>query len=249
MPTVSSDSSPMILTPSQWTATWPPFAVSCGAAAVGYGPLNYQWSFGGTNIDGATNALITLTPPQVNQVGDYSVTVTDSLGTNTAHVVLTSALLQPFFSEQPTDQAVLAGLTTSFTATALGGAPLAWQWQFNQTNIDGATNATLVLTNVNPDQAGVYSVTVTNAVGNALSSNAVLSVYLSAAPTMESFSLSAANQIQFTINGVPGLTYALQASTDMVNWDSIATNISPFNFVDTNTAGLPQRFYRAVYLP
>ena len=48
---------------------------------------------------------------------------------------------------------------------------------------------------------------------------------------MDSFSLSASNQIQFTIDGVPGLNYAVQSSTDLVNWDTISsTVISAFRF-------------------
>ena len=142
----------------------------------------------------------------------------------------------------------MIGSTATFVANAIGTPPLNWQWQFNTTNIDGATNATLVLSDVTLDQAGTYSVTVTNEASGELSSNAVLSIFVPP-PTLDSFSVTADNQILFTIDGVPGLNYAVEASTDLVNWDSIETNVSPFDFTDTNTASFPQRFYRAIYLP
>jgi len=55
------------------------------------------------------------------------------------------------------------------------------------------------------------------------------------------------NQIQFTVTGAVGNNYAVDASTNLLNWISILTNQSPFTFTDTNT--LPQRFYRARAVP
>ena len=54
---------------------------------------------------------------------------------------------------------------------------------------------------------------------------------------------------QLDINGSTGLTWIVQASTDLSNWVSLVTNTVPFSFADTNTVGLPQRFYRAKFLP
>jgi hypothetical protein len=53
---------------------------------------------------------------------------------------------------------------------------LGYQWNFNQTNIANATNAVLMLTNVQLNQAGNYTVLVSNLVNSILSSNAVLTV-------------------------------------------------------------------------
>jgi len=56
-------------------------------------------------------------------------------------------------------------------------------------------------------------------------------------------------QIQFTVTGLAGLKYAIDASTNLAaaNWLAILTNTSPFAFKDTNT--LSQRFYRARFVP
>ena len=53
---------------------------------------------------------------------------------------------------------------------------LSFQWQFDSTNISGATNATLTLADVQTNDSGTYSVTVTDLAGSAVSSNAVLVV-------------------------------------------------------------------------
>ena len=82
----------------------------------------------------------------------------------------------PHIIAQPANQTVYVGMTANFSVLAGGTQPLNYQWNFNGTNIDGATNATLALTNVQLDQAGNYAVRVTNLLGSVASSNAVLTV-------------------------------------------------------------------------
>ena len=87
-------------------------------------------------------------------------------------------LTPPTIVTQPTDQTVTVGGTASFNVAASGAPPLSYQWNFKGTNIVGATDTTLTLTNVQASQAGSYSVLVTNLFGSILSSNAVLTVTL-----------------------------------------------------------------------
>jgi len=64
-----------------------------------------------------------------------------------------------------------------FSVTAGGTPPLRYQWRFNATNIlSGATNSSVSLSNVQTNQAGNYSVIVTNGGGSIISSNALLIV-------------------------------------------------------------------------
>jgi hypothetical protein len=87
-----------------------------------------------------------------------------------------SSPVGPIITMQPTNQAVFAGSNATFSVTASGTSPLSYQWSLNTTNIVGATNATLTLTNVQFSQAGSYAVTITNTVGSVQSSNATLTV-------------------------------------------------------------------------
>jgi hypothetical protein len=59
---------------------------------------------------------------------------------------------------------------------ASGSAPLHYQWSFNGTNMAGATFATLSINNVQPTNAGTYSVVVTNDFGSAHGTPYVLKV-------------------------------------------------------------------------
>jgi hypothetical protein len=78
---------------------------------------------------------------------------------------------------QPQSQAVHQGATVTFTVAAQGLAPLTYQWYLNVTNaLSGATNTSLTLTNVQANQAGAYTVTVTNVLGSDTSLPALLTV-------------------------------------------------------------------------
>jgi Fibronectin type III domain len=53
--------------------------------------------------------------------------------------------------------------------------------------------------------------------------------------------------LSVTVTGIPGYLYVIQASTDMVNWISLETNLTPLMFTDTNASRYNKRFYRALY--
>ncbi len=78
---------------------------------------------------------------------------------------------------QPQSQTVPAGATATFTAGASGQPPLQYQWSRNGNALGSGTNATLVLPNVQPAQAGAYTVSVSNSQGGDISSAAQLLVY------------------------------------------------------------------------
>ena len=54
---------------------------------------------------------------------------------------------------------------------------------------------------------------------------------------------------QVDLTGQAGAGYVLQASSDLAAWQSLATNASPFSFLDTNAPAVSSRYYRAVWLP
>lgn len=144
--------------------------------AGGTPTLNYQWSFNGTNLIGATNTTLTLTGVQPTYAGNYSVLVANAAGlTNSANAVLT-VNAAPVITAQPTNQVVSAGTNVSFSVTVNGTPPLIYQWSLNGTNISGATAAVLTLTNAQFTDGGNYFVLATNAFGSATSSNALLVV-------------------------------------------------------------------------
>lgn len=80
-------------------------------------------------------------------------------------IAATIAIGQPTITKQPADQSVSVGANVTFQITATGVAPLSYQWQFKETEISGATNRTLILTNVQLSAVGGYRVVVSNVSG------------------------------------------------------------------------------------
>jgi len=54
--------------------------------------------------------------------------------------------------------------------------------------------------------------------------------------------------VSMSVTGLPGSMYVIQASSNLVNWVSLETNVTPLQFTDTNVGEYRKRFYRAVYM-
>ncbi len=80
----------------------------------------------------------------------------------------------PVITVQPVSQYNDTTQTARFQVMATGNQPLSYQWQLNGEDIVGATDSILLVTNVQPADAGVYSVIVSNALGTVISGPAVL---------------------------------------------------------------------------
>lgn len=90
--------------------------------------------------------------------------------------VTISTFLPPWILTPLQDQTALTGQTVAFNAVAVGDHSMTYQWQFNGTNLAGATQSTLTLANVTTNQSGAYRVQVGNSLGSLLSLAATLTV-------------------------------------------------------------------------
>jgi hypothetical protein len=66
------------------------------------------------------------------------------------------------------------------------------------------------------------------------------------APALSGPALQSANQFSFSVANVAGSQCVVEASTNLIDWIPVQTNISPFTFVDSNAANFQQRYYRTV---
>ena len=144
--------------------------------ATGFGALSYQWRFNGTNLSGATGTNLNLTAVQPANAGNYNVVVTNTLGAATSAIAVLTVLIPPAITTQPQSRTNIAGTDAAFAVTATGTAPLNYQWRFNSTNLPGETTANYMRPNVQPADAGSYTVIVTNAAGAVTSTVASLVV-------------------------------------------------------------------------
>jgi formylglycine-generating enzyme required for sulfatase activity len=97
----------------------------------------------------------------------------------------------PIIVHEPESATVEFFQTASFSVTASGTGPFTYQWQHNDVDlvndgrVSGATNRTLIITEVIWGNAGGYHVVVRNGVGQAISSTAQLSVNEAEPPDFE----------------------------------------------------------------
>jgi len=148
-------------------------------------------------------------------------------------------------------QSVLPGENATFTAFALGPGPLSFQWQFNGTNIPGATNVDLPLTNVPLSAAGMYQCIVSNALGVYTTWPAELTV-----PRSPQFDISNSNfgfepgGFQLPLRGLSAHgNIIILDSTNLLDWTPIFTNapvLGTLMFQDPRPTNHLSRYYRVI---
>jgi len=82
----------------------------------------------------------------------------------------------PKITFQPASQSVVRGNTATMGVVATGAPPIFYQWYQNKVLIAGAVNSSYSIPNVQPSNAGSYTVQVSNAAGLVTSTPAVLTV-------------------------------------------------------------------------
>ncbi|MBI3885551.1 MAG: immunoglobulin domain-containing protein [Opitutae bacterium] len=87
-----------------------------------------------------------------------------------------SADASPAISAQPQSTPASVGDNTGFSVTASGPGTLTYQWRKAGVNIVGANFAVLMLSNLQPSDAGSYDVVVSNHVGSTTSAAATLTI-------------------------------------------------------------------------
>ena len=188
--------------------------------------------------------LLTLNNVSTNNTGNYSVVISGLGGSVTSSIVTLTVIISPSISNQPQPMTVTNGHAANFAVTATGFPSLAYQWLFNGTNLPDSTNATLTLQNSFPANAGNYTVAINNTYGSITSNPAMLTVLPLGitAPKMLT-----SGQFQFSFDTATGVNYAVQFSTNLMQWFPFVTlgGIGmPLTLTDPNAPSSPQRFYR-----
>jgi hypothetical protein len=173
----------------------------------------------GGRISGATTTNLTISTVQTNDSGDYSVIVTNIVGsvTNSPAAVLT-VLSSPVILVQPTNQSVAVGATATFVVTAIGVAPLSYQWLKNGAPLanygeySGVITSQLTITGAQTNNSDIYAVVITNSLGSVTSSNAVLTVTnvppaITVQPTNQTVEVGATATLAVTATGTEPLSY------------------------------------------
>ncbi len=157
----------------------------------------------------------------------------------------------PIISSGPLDQTATAGNTATFSVSARGTPPLTYQWQFNGTNLVGATGSLLTISPVYLSNGGTYRALVTNFLGQALSSSAVLQVTPPPRSAFGAPQFGSNGQLQLTLTSVTGIALSIETSTNLMDWLTLAAltnttgSVQFTNTINTNDAA---RFYRSQWI-
>ncbi len=204
-----------------------------------------QAFFTSANANGNENAAITVKYPRV-----YALDVNNGIVALTYGVPATT---KPMINMPPLSTSAYANVASvTLSVSASGSLPLYYQWQFNSTNISGATSSTYTITNPPLSAAGSYDVIVQNIAGAATSTPpALLTIVVPVTTTNVSQVWSIGPGTNSSVNGpylttsgyeTRGLAYDFATSNLLVAdhyyiHDYNATN-GTYQF-DLNTAGLP----------
>ena len=140
--------------------------VTITSVAAGNGPVRYQWSFEGTLIPNATNASYSFTNASIpTHHGNFSVVAADDFSTVVSSNALIFVKIVPGVARQPVSVTNLQWQTATFSVIATGAPPLNYRWLRNGINFLSNAPATLVITNLQPNMAGSFRVTITNLAG------------------------------------------------------------------------------------
>ncbi|ATC63933.1 hypothetical protein CMV30_08190 [Nibricoccus aquaticus] len=147
------------------------------------GTLSYQWKKNGMDITGATGSSYAIPATIFGDAGNYTVTVTNSIGSTTSStaILAVNPPAPPSITSDPANQTAVSGGPATFSVTAVGSG-LTYQWQKSSdngasfSNIAGATTATYTITRTQTSSIGQYRVVVTNSTAAVTSAAATLSL-------------------------------------------------------------------------
>ncbi len=223
---VVGDSPPTLLSQLPDEITWAGRAATFTVKAIGSPPLHFQWQLNGEIIPGATNFFYRIEHATPADSGCYSVLVSNARGMAVSEAMLT-VRDDPFFSLQPTNQALLYGDNVTFTASALGSRPAAYQWFFNGQPISEATSSSLTISNISRSDIGQYWVTASNAVNVRTSAIARLTPLVMASWGRNDFNL---NQVPANLQTIAAISaglddiFVLLPDGTVTGWGEAANN-------------------------
>jgi hypothetical protein len=132
-------------------------------------------------VPGANSATLEITNAQQSDVGIYTLEVVNASGSTVSAPVILYILAEPEVVNNPVGKVANSGSTVTLVADGIGAEPLTLQWYHDDVLMDGETDATLVLSGVLAEHAGLYHAVYTNNLGSVSTAKVAVSVQYGAA--------------------------------------------------------------------
>jgi len=203
-------------------------SVELSVTVVGSEPLAYQWSKGGVELEGATDSRLTLADVVPSDAGDYVVAVSNSAGRVESDVITVTMAQPASIVTQPAGGSVSYGETVTLNVVAAGTEPISYQWYHGDELVEGATESTLLLADLQTEDAGTYYVVVSNRAGAETSNIVTLTVEIQGPETEPTLAVVGiiAEGLQLSVTGDAATEYELQFSTDLKSWSTLANVVT-----------------------
>jgi hypothetical protein len=203
--------------------------------AAGQGTLSYQWTFGGSSINTATNSSYTASGVTSANAGSYRVIVTGECGAITSNPAALTVQPATVIATQPSASTLCQNNTANFSVSATGQGILSYQWKREGNNV-GTNSASLSVSNAQSVNAGSYTVDVTGGCGTTTSNAAVLTVNPSTSITTQPVGTSGCEgqNTTFTVvaAGTGSLSYQWKYGATDVGTNSASYNIPSTSFAN-----------------
>ena len=153
--------------------------------AGGSSPVTFQWLRDGVPLEdggyisGSGTTTLTLGSVFRRDAGGYTVVASNSFGCVTSEVARLT-VVDPLITLQPASQTGVAGQDVTFSVTAVGTAPLSYQWWKDGVALAAETGSSLTRTGLRAGDPGHYWVVVSNSSGSVTSDIVWLTVNLAA---------------------------------------------------------------------
>ena len=149
-------------------------SVTFSVAAEGSEPLSYQWYKDGVAIENAVSTSYTIESVTGEDLGNYSVVISNTNGEATSDIAALLYLKLPTITVQPVSITADPGTQIVFSIEALNAD--SYQWYLNDIPISGATDELYRIDSVKGINVGSYKVIASNKAGGVTSTVATLTL-------------------------------------------------------------------------
>jgi hypothetical protein len=153
---------------------WKP-SVNAVGYNVYYGVAHRDYT---SSLDAGPNTMMTVTGLEPGQTYYFAVTAynANDVESRYSNEVTNRVTNLPVLLSEPKSQTVVLGTTAFLSVDFLAAPPVSFRWFFDAMAMPGATNALLALPDISEEDAGDYTVVLSNSAGSVTSTVAVIDV-------------------------------------------------------------------------
>lgn len=193
---VTSNAATLTINPRTTITAHPQSATVCQGASVTFTVtatgtnIRYQWRKGTQDIPGATASSYTIASVALADTGLYACIVSGDCGSQTSNQAQLEVALPPAITQQPRSQTLCEGQNLTLTVGINRIVANSYQWRKNGIplsdggRIQGAITSSLRITNLIADDAGNYTVEITNTICQQSVTSDAAAVVVKAKPTI-----------------------------------------------------------------